>query len=304
MIELINNIFAVVVTYFPSSEVKENISAILEQGVSVIVVDNGSNDISKLEIEKISKLRSVTVIRNEVNLGIAKAFNQGIRVAAAAGSEWVFTFDQDSRVVSGFVSMMIESYQSAEKEFGPVALLAPEYYDPVMNQVMGVQSDRNFDLELRQIAISSGNLLRVSIFETVGLFAETFFIDYVDVEFCLRVRKQYGYKIIQTRKTRLYHLLGNPEKIIFFGRTIIFYAHDHKRIYTMTRNRIILYKRYAFFDLNWFAFDLKALFSELIKVILFKKNLRKYFNSYFFGFFHAILNYSGPYKLREEKIYK
>lgn len=297
---LMNDTIAIVVTYFPSYEVKENIAAILEQGIAVIVIDNGSNGISKLEIEEISKLRLVTVICNEFNLGIAKAFNQGIQCAAAAGAEWVFTFDQDSRVVSGFVSTMLESYQRAEEKFGPIALLAPEYFDPILNQVMGVQSGLDSDLELQLSVISSGNLLRISIFETVGLFSEAFFIDYVDVEFCLRVRKKYNFKIVQTRRTRLNHLLGNPEKINLFGYDIIFYAHNYKRIYTMTRNRVILYKKYAFLDLNWFIFDAKALFSELIKVVLFKKNLPNYFDSYFFGFIHGILNYSGPYKLHEK----
>ena len=48
------------------------------EGVEVIVVDNGSSDETKTELKTFSsKINTLKIIRNEENLGFAKACNQG-----------------------------------------------------------------------------------------------------------------------------------------------------------------------------------------------------------------------------------
>ena len=102
---------AVMVTYNPDSSLEQNIRALLPHVDRLIVVDNGSEPPIRADIEAISSACQVDVIWNNENLGLASALNIGIRQGLASGDyTWIATFDQDSRVSSGFRDAMLEAY--------------------------------------------------------------------------------------------------------------------------------------------------------------------------------------------------
>ena len=64
----------------------------------------------------------------------------------------------------------------------------------------------------------------------MGGFNDNYFIDYVDVEYCLRLNVE-GYKIIQVNAARLYHNEANLEIKRIVGKTIYPYNHNPIRFY-------------------------------------------------------------------------
>ena len=57
--------------------------------------------------------------------------------------------------------------------------------------------------------ITSGSLLALAVFRRVGPMREDFFIDAVDFQYCLRLRR-HGYKVIETLLPTLIHPIGAP----------------------------------------------------------------------------------------------
>ena len=65
-------------------------------------------------------------------------------------------------------------------------------------------------LEDVSIVITSGALYNLKAYPKIDPFRDDFFIDYVDIEYCLRA-KQNGYNIVVNCNARLYHRLGNQQ---------------------------------------------------------------------------------------------
>lgn len=232
------SVAAVVVTYHPKPAAAEGLRAALDQCASVVVVDNASTD---AELAPLLNPR-LDVVRNATNLGVAAAQNAGIRRAIEKGASHVLLLDQDSVPEPGMVAALLAACGDG------VGIAAPVAFDPGQQKPARffVSADgksgeaRELDgpvLEGLLFAISSGSLVPVATLAKAGLLLEPYFIDYVDVEFGLRVRKA-GLKIVAVRDARLRHRLGDYEERRFFGRLIPVTHHSAKRRFTQTRNRI------------------------------------------------------------------
>jgi rhamnosyltransferase len=100
-------------------------------------------------------------------------------------------------------------------------------------------------LEIRRIdyAITSGNLVRMDVFDKIGTYDEEFFIDCIDFDFSLRVRRA-GLSIVRVGAARMQHALGDKACTIpVIGRVHTF--HSPLRRYYMYRNGLYLTSRYA-----------------------------------------------------------
>lgn len=72
---------AVIVTYNIGEAIHKSFDSISRQVGHVIIVDNGSNECTRQEPNKLASADSVAIILNERNEGIAGAFNQGVKAA-------------------------------------------------------------------------------------------------------------------------------------------------------------------------------------------------------------------------------
>lgn len=70
-----------------------------------------------------------------------------------------------------------------------------------------------------------------------------FYMDFVDHEHCLRLRRS-GFKIAVVRDSRMAHALGEPSKQRFLGKTKHWSDHEPWREYYVTRNEIYTIWRY------------------------------------------------------------
>jgi len=254
---------AVVVTYNPNGELLNNIAAIRPQVDRFVIVDNGSKP-EGLDLLETSRSRfECEAILNGSNLGIAKALNLGIAYAESQGCKQVVFFDQDSMVGdAGFIACMLEAYGQASQS-KRLAVVAPCYVDRLSGAAM--PSVRGRDKYLIA-AMTSGMLVPIEIFKAVGLHDERLYMDYVDIEFCLRCRKA-GYAIIEATGAILYHSLGKRTRHRLWGVSFTATNHNALRRYYVTRNRLLTLRWY-WRDWRWWVRDLQAFFSELIKIVL------------------------------------
>ena len=145
----------------------------------------------------------------------------------------------------------------------------------------------------RETVITSGSLLALAVFRRVGRMREDFFIDAVDFEYCLRLRR-YGYKVIETLLPTLIHPIGVPTVQRVFGRLIVTTNHSPLRRYYIVRNRLLLARAYFFSEFSWVMNSLWALVKETAIVLLAEKERGRKMAATLRGLAHGLANRRGP----------
>src|SRR6476646_73299 len=286
-------ICAVMVVYNPDSTLEENIRALLPEVANLIVVDNASEPSSRSVIATLAAACNFEVIWNKENAGLAAALNTGIRRALLSEDyAWIATFDQDSRVSPGFGESMLAAYLACPFR-DQVALIAPRH---VLASPRGEEQAPVDDALFKEVTVTlqSGSLFSRLALTDVGLFDESFFIDYVDFEFCLRLRKR-GLRIIEAGRAPLYHRVGMPTTHTFFNKTCVVFNHSPVRRYYAARNRLRVYSRYLFSDPRWIGHDMWSWFKEVIKLALFETGRFKKLGYMARGGWDALRGRSGVY---------
>ncbi len=234
------SVCAVVVTYHPSGSTLEKLSKILAQVHAMVVVDNGSNADEIGPIRTASQSLGYQLIENRENLGIAEALNQGVRWARSKGYSWVILFDQDSTITDGFIAHMFAAWES-HRDRERVASIHPKYVDPETGNEPRVRRAKDGG---PVVSITSGQLLPSWIFDKIGYFASEYFIDCVDFEYCFRIRAA-GYLVADSRDAVLLHAAGHARRALrFLGFSFRPTHHSATRRYYMSRNRLVLYRKY------------------------------------------------------------
>jgi len=182
----------------------------------IIVVDNGSSDGTRDYLHGLEARGAVRVITNRLNLGFAKASNQG---AQAARGEYLVFLNNDTIVQPGWLREMVTVAQKDEK-IGTVGakLLYPDesiqhagvvftdsklvyhiykYYD---RDHPAVNKEREF-----QAVTAACMLIKKDLFFKAGAFPESYRNGFEDVDLCFTLREQ-GYKNVYTPRAVVYHL--------------------------------------------------------------------------------------------------
>jgi rhamnosyltransferase len=286
------SVCAVVISYQPTVEFIKNIHALAAQVDEIIIVDNCSSRSGRAIIEESAAGNNVTVIYNHENLGIGSALNTGIRFAKERGYEWIGTFDQDSRITSGFVKKMLNTYDLYSDK-ARVAILSPQYRDQNTGRMIaGGNSSEDSLFKTLFTTMTSGNFVKVNMFDLVGCFNEDLFIDYVDHEFCLRVGYA-GYSILEVNGAILDHNLGDPTEHRVLNKIIIATNHAPHRRYYNSRNRVYLYKRYLLIFPAWVISDGWGLAKEIVKIFLFEQDRKRKAASIMKGIVDGLLGKMG-----------
>lgn len=278
---------AVVVTYRPLPEVSVNVSRIAHHGVTVLVVDNGSGEEFDPALKEVAALPDTQLIRNHCNLGIASALNIGIRKALELGAEWIATFDQDSSVVEDFFAAELGCLKNCHHPES-VALISPRHLEPDSDAGIHEASCRTI-----RTAMTSGSLIRASVFERVGYYDESLFIDYVDFDFCLRLW-QHGFRVVRSGEARLLHRLGSAETHPFLGMQIKIKTHRAWRRYYIMRNRVLIYRRYCLHFPGWCVRDIGWMLLDFAKILAFEHDKAAKLGMAFKGLLHGLAGKTGP----------
>lgn len=275
-----------IVLFNPEMErLKLNIISIKKQVDLLILVDNGSSNIEKI-IKEYSEYNEILIIRNNKNKGIAFALNQICKKAIEKQFDWTLLLDQDS-ICSDNMIIEYKKYLYTEK----VALLTPFIID--INKLTTIKYSEMTLPTVSEVqwAITSGSLVNLNILSKLKFFSEDLFIDMVDFDYSIRLNLN-NYTQLRINSTYLLQEVGNAEKTKLFriqkdnsGKWSIkrYYRTNHSilRQYYMTRNRIILSKKYSKYRSFYKSFFYTLLLS--FPKIFVEKNKVAIFNTLFNG---------------------
>jgi rhamnosyltransferase len=287
------NICSVVVLFKP----KNNFLNYLKQqtkNFKMVIIVNNSPEIST----ELFQLERVKIINNSKNLGLAAALNIGVNKAIASGYEMVALFDQDTFIKDDFSKKMLLNY-SLLKNYKNIALFAPMYFDLNTREenkhinfkylnLIRTKADKSKLYHLPDYVITSGSIISTTAYRKIGPFNNELFIDFIDIEWCLRARKKM-FKIIAFNNIIINHNLGDYSKKIFNKSYPI---HSPIRMYYYFRNSIYLYKK-NYVPLNWKIIDMSRLAFRVIFYLIFVKNRKNYFKKILKGIYHGFINKMG-----------
>jgi GT2 family glycosyltransferase len=246
----------------------------------IIVVDNASSDDSVHLLE--AEFPEVTILRQPSNVGVGGGLSIGLEYAARQKKyDWIWLFDQDSIPVDDSLERLLEALDSMGGGVNGIGILAPlcaneqakVSYSGLMwhhgLRTMPVAGQTPATMFVDSV-ISSGTLLRREVVKEVGLPRSDFFMDFVDHEYCLRLRR-HGYKIAVVPASRVEHSIGDPSRFRVLGFDKAWSDHVAWRKYYMTRNEIFTIWKY---DPDWRSKCMVAyrLVRHAVAILLFGKD--------------------------------
>ena len=254
-------IAGVVIAYFPDiSKLIFNINTYIDHIEQLYIVYN-----SPLTTDEIIKLQStsskVQLIINQENAGIASSLNQTAQKALSLGYEWLLTMDQDS-------CFQNDDYFKAfgRSNFINVAIFCPTSDSSLEFNINNI-NETTEDLNV----ITSGNLLNLEIWKTLGGFEQKLFIDEVDNDYCLKANLK-GFKIIRFINIPLVHELGQNKEVIFFFKKYTIITHPPIRTYYIFRNNFYIFSKYKYLFPEFVKSRKIMLLKVFIKILLFSEN--------------------------------
>jgi rhamnosyltransferase len=264
----------VVVLYNPGKDLIKNIKNYIDDIEVLYVVDNTPNTDHS---DMFKDMKKVKYICNNKNLGVATGLNTGAENAIKDGCDWLLTMDQDSTFNNGDVKKMLEYINSLEKneivqqisgfDIKKLALVTP--YHITLNRLAESKAITGIDRSI--VVMTSGNIINLSIYKKLGGYKDWLFIDAVDFDYCLNIKK-HKYEIVTLNYIKLKHNLGDITQCKFLGKTIFNLNYNHIRRYYIVRNRLYINKMYRK-DFPWYCkIQLKLNFKDLLKIILFEEN--------------------------------
>lgn len=265
----------VVVLYHPDDTIWHNIQSYLSLVDVLFVVDN-SDVKNKLLVSQLIQCNNIIYIDNGGNKGIATALNIGAQRAISAGAVWLLTMDQDSLFSGQALAILLASVKSLPRDH-KVGVLSPVHETVNERAAIDTSTDYIKTKNERLVAyavdtvMTSGNLINLAAYQQVGGFLDKYFIDCVDHEYCLKLKRK-GYQIMVHPASVLEHNLGDMEYVQWFGRKIYYTNHSSIRRYYITRNRLDLMCRHGLYFPFFVGNELYKLLGEWFKILLFEQD--------------------------------
>lgn len=255
MSEAASGLAGVVILYHPDERVEENIRSYLPQLDLLVVFDN-TPEISESLRDFFRSSAKIHYHGDGRNHGMAAGLNFGASKALEFECQWLLTMDQDSRFEPNALETILQ-FSRKQKQAG---IVSPRH------DLEGKSPARNpHEYEEVAYVMTSGNLLNLQAYSKAGPFLEKLFIDYVDCEYCLRL-KRLGYRVTVVNRARLLHSLGKIEPRRFLGLTFHPTNHSPERRYYMTRNRLYVMTKYPGFAFS----EMWAWAKEMVKLVFFE----------------------------------
>ncbi|MBG6079398.1 glycosyltransferase family 2 protein [Rubrivivax gelatinosus] len=284
-------LFSVIVTYHPTAQVLERLTeTLLAVGVQVIVVDNTPGGFTTPA--------GCTGISMGGNAGIAKAQNEGVQRALAAGAEAILFFDQDSTIHDRLVADLTKHLDVTRP-----GVIGPLHFDErqgfecpnyVLNrwgyprQVVSAGRRAPYPVDSR---ISSGSLITAPTFATAGPFDEALFLDYVDIEWCLRARAR-QVPILINPSVEMRHTIG--DKAVQTGPLKVFIDGPVRSYYRM-RNALLLLRRREVPILFAFKEIAAEVVHQTLQLVIADQRAAR-FGALISGFWHGVIGLGGRYR--------
>jgi rhamnosyltransferase len=271
----------VVILYNPDDSVIKNVKSYIGFLERLYVLDN-SDVYNQNVIDFCKSNQHIVYINNGLNLGVAKALNLACKVSIEEGCQWLLTMDQDSFIKEGFFDIA----KAAMLDANNIIITASYnsiFFMPQISKYAGF-------VEIGTV-ITSGNLLNLIGWKSLGGFCEKLFIDEVDNEFCIRATKK-GYKIQATKDVYLDHNLGfkYTKANRLTGKSLNFTMHSPFRVYYMTRNNLFLWKQYLFINPALVYNRIRNFIKLIYEITFYYPDKLSYYKNVAKGVFHFFIS--------------
>jgi len=248
-------IAAVIISYNNKESIKKIISALKSQSYSlgeIIVVDNASKDGSVKMLNK--EFPEVVLLANSSNLGVGEGYGRGMDYAHKKGYDWTWLLDGDCLPQKSTLEELIKAYNQLRNTYQKIGILASSPVNPSTGKIIRGKEKfhggrfsglpETFFLSqqpfLVDAVISSGSLIHSEVIKEVDLPRSDFFVDFIDYEYCLRVRMK-NYQIVYVPRSVIHHRLGNEgiiRSVLCLGRKCLVSTHPSWRMYYIIRNEV------------------------------------------------------------------
>jgi GT2 family glycosyltransferase len=186
----------------------------------ILIVDNGSKAADYRKLSAIEDISNVTIIRKERNLGFAGGVNVGIQHAIGNNYKFVALFNNDATADVDWLNNLVREFEHDNSIAAVTGLLlhqdgttidsTGDYYSiwgmpfpRSRNNKTGSAPNSEFVFS----ATGGATLYKTSLFEEIGLFDNSFFAYYEDVDVSFRAQLA-GHKIYYNKNAIAYHKQG------------------------------------------------------------------------------------------------
>jgi len=276
---------AVVVLYHPEGDLRERLQRALRQVARLIVIANDG-----LSDDRLIGLATANIryIRESRNRGLAAALNRGLEIAIQEGMTWALLLDQDTVIDEDLVAGLGRLHAQLPRP-DRVAVIAPNYRSSVSGKLAHPD---NPAVQPARVAITSGSMVRLAVLAVAGAMKEEFFIEGIDLEFSLRLRRA-GYELWISGRPFMTHGAGESAERRLGGRTVLITHHQVWRYYLQYRNLTWLVCRYVFHEPRWVGQTIAAMVKKIMLVLLYERQRPAKAGAIFRGVFDGILNRLG-----------
>lgn len=283
---------AIVVTFHPEESAQHHLTSLIEQFQLIVVVDNGSTPSVQHFLKQLAAEEDNLIVhQNSENVGLATALNIGANIGLSKNATLLHTFDQDSIVDKKYAASMYRFYCELDNKN---TICGCNYWNEYKNRPL-ISKEKCISTKTgvsAKTVITSGMMLSTDLYQKIGPFEESYFIDSIDHEYCLRTRQQGASVLI------------NPE--ILFTQTIgvshhrasgkvrrASYQHSTNRIYYKSRNSLLTIKKYIGSDPLWCIRHFAGLCVELFEIIIYEKLPGRKLKYFGLGVFHGVIGRRG-----------
>ena len=193
------------------------------------------NSCPKSFLKRIKLIKSVYILNNKRNIGLAAALNLGVSFGFnKLNSEFVILFDQDSEPDKFLPKKLLNKL--SKYDLSKIACIGPRLLDKKNSNIPPNIKTRHEDIFVDLIPTSGSLISRLSYMK-VGPFIDDLFIDSIDHEWCFRAKAK-GLSTIISSEDVMLHNMGD-KYLLFFGA----FKPYHKspiRHYYIIRNSIFL----------------------------------------------------------------
>lgn len=206
--------------------------------VKILLFDN-TEDSQAFEVDN---NKNIILFKSPKNVGVGGAHYTACQMAEAGNFDFVLFLDQDSQLPSGFINDMISGFYRLKKLHPRLCAIGPTWSD---SRFMGVQKISRLKNKLRKllrapdlshILISSGMLIWIPTLKDIGYPKREYFIDLVDVEWCLRASYK-KYQVVELTDIQMEHTLGEVKLV----RNFPLRYRNPVRYYYGIRNSLFLF---------------------------------------------------------------
>lgn len=257
------NTGAVVVLFHPEGDFVGRLRRVQAQVGWLTVVSNDGGSLDRLAALDVCTL---THVQNDGNAGLAAALNTGLAHSRKRGFSWCLLLDQDTVIDDDLLEGLADAF-SACPDRARIGLLAPNY-----RSLGGARLAYPSDVAWQTVAsaVTSGTLAPLSVIDRLGGMREAFFIEGIDIEYCLRVRAA-GMWVVATGRPLMTHGAGAAEERRLFGRTVLVGHHPPWRCFLQYRNLAWILLRYGRTDLRWAGLTCLNMLKRICLVTIFEQ---------------------------------